>query len=225
VVDLVVGKLNRLPDKALEILKQLACLGNSVEPGVLTMVYGRSEEEIYLDLREAIRGGFIVHFAGSIKFVHDRVQEATYSLIPEEIRPAVHLRIGRLLMAKLPADRVAEYIFDVVNQLNRGAALISDPNEKERVAELNLRAGKKAKASSAYAAACSYFSVAMTLLGHEYWKDRCDLAFGLWLERAECEFLSGNFDEAETLISELLVRSSSRRDKAAAYCLRIDFTS
>jgi predicted ATPase len=222
VVDLVVGKLNRFPDNTLEILKVLACLGNSAEAAVLSMVHGRAEEEIHSDLREAIRGGFVVQLAGSYNFVHDRVEEAAYSLIPEELRAEVHLRIGRLLMARLPADEIAKNIFYVVNQLNRGVALVSDSNEKEHVVELNLCAGKKAKASSAYATACSYLSVAMTLLGHEYWKDRYDLAFGLWLERAECEFLSGNFDEAETLISELLVRSSSRSDKAAAYCLRID---
>ncbi len=222
VVDLMVGKLNHLPGKTLEILKELACLGNSAEAAALTMVQGEPEEEIQSDLWEAILGGFVVHLAGSYTFGHDRIQEAAYSLIPEEMRAEVHLRIGRNLMARLPAGDIAGNIFQVVNQLNRGAALISDPNEKERVAELNLRAGKKAKASSAYAAACSYLSVAMTLLGHEYWKDRHDLEFGLWLERAECEFLSGNFDEAETLISELLVRSSSRSDKAAAYCLRID---
>ncbi len=222
VVDLVVRKLNRLPDKTLEILKQLASFGNSGEVAILTMVQGGSEEELHSNLLEAVRGGFVVRLSGSYNFVHDRVQEAAYSLISEELRAQVHLRIGRLLMARLPADEIAHNIFHVVNQLNRGAALISDANEKQRVAELNVLAGKKAKASAAYAAACGYLFIAMTLVGHEYWKSWYDLASSLWLERAECEFLSGNFGEAETLISELLVRSASIIDKAAVYCLRID---
>jgi serine/threonine protein kinase len=222
VVDLVVGKLNRLPHNTLEILKQLACLGNSVESAVLAMVHGRSEEEIHSDLWEAIHGGFIVHLANSYSFVHDRVQEAAYSLIPGELRAQVHLRIGRLLVARPPARGIGDNIFDVVNQINRGAALISDSNEKQRVAELNLRAGKKARASTAYAAACGYLSVAMSLLGPESWKSRYDLAFNLWLERAECEFLNGNFGEAESLISALLEKAATKTDKAAAYCLRID---
>ena len=222
VVDLVVGKLNQLPDHSLEILKQLACLGNSAEAAILALVHRGSDEEIQSDLWGAIRGGFVVQLAGSYNFVHDRIQEAAYSLIPEELRAEAHLRIGRLLMARLSAGDISENIFHVVNQLNRGATLISDPDEKERLAELNLRAGQKAKASSAHAAACGYLSVAMTLLGHECWKNRYELALKLWLERAECEFLSGNFDEAETLISELLARSASRTDKAAASCLKID---
>src|SRR5262249_41220729 len=87
---------------------------------------------------------------------------------------------------------------------------------------LNLSAGRKAKASTAYAAACTYFSIAIKLLGQEYWGSRHDLAFNHSLERAECEFLSGNFDTAEALISLLLHRARSKTDKVAAYCLRIN---
>jgi predicted ATPase len=164
VVDLMVGKLNRLPEAPREALKQLSCLGNRTETGVLMMVQGASEEEIHSGLRQAVREGFVFYRGGSYRFVHDRVQEAAYSLIPEEMRAEVHLRIGRLLMSMMPLDELAESIFDIVNQLNRGIALISDRNEKQRVAELNLRAGKKAKASTAYAAACAYLSIGTALL-------------------------------------------------------------
>jgi serine/threonine protein kinase len=122
VVDLVVAKLNRLPDNSLEILKQLACLGNSAEAAVLTMVHGGSDEDVHPDLWEAVRGGFIVHLADSYNFVPDRVQEAAYSLIPEEMRAEVHLRIGRSLIERLPPEKIADNIFDVVNQLNRSTA-------------------------------------------------------------------------------------------------------
>ena len=222
VVDLVVSKLTRLSDSAREVLKQFACLGNSAEVVALTTILARPEDSIRSDLQHAVDEGFLIRVGESYKFVHDRIQEAAYTLIPDGMRAQVHLRIGRLLMARVRIDDIPENLFDVVNQVNRGVALISDANEKQRVAELNFSAGKKAKTSTAYAAACRYLSIAMTLLGYEYWNSEYDIAYKLWLERAECEFLSGNFDEAETLISELLVRSSSRSDKAAAYCLRID---
>ena len=221
VVELLIEKLNRLPDKALEILKQLACLGNSADEAILTLVRGGSEEELQSDLWDAMRGGFVIHSAGSYTFVHDRVREATYSLISEDMRAEVHLQIGRQLMARVSSGDLPEILFDIVNQVNRGVALISDENEKQRVAELNLSAGRKAKASTAYAAAGSYFSVAIALLGQEYWSTRYDLAFSRSLELAECEFLSGNLDTAEKLISELLVRARSNTDKVAAYCLRV----
>jgi predicted ATPase len=91
-----------------------------------------------------------------------------------------------------------------------------------RVAELNLRAGLKAKSSTAYASACTYFSAGMALLDPDAWSSDYELTFALWLERAECEYLSGNYDDAEALIGQLLARCASRIDKAAAYRLKID---
>src|SRR5207302_164398 len=107
------------------------------------------------------------------------------------------------------------------NQLNRGAILLSDPHEKERVAELNLRAGRKAKASTAYASACRYLAAGMDLLGGPAWERHDGLAFDLWLERAECEYLTGQFATTAGLIAELLERAASNIDQAAAYRLKI----
>jgi PAS domain S-box-containing protein len=220
VVDFVVGKLNRLPFNAREALKRLACLGNSAKADDLTMVHG-SEEEVQSDLWEAVRGGFVLRLGGSYKFLHDRIQEAAYALIPEEQHAEVHLRIGRLLIAKMNSDEITERIFDIVNQLNLGATLISDQDEKDRVAELNLCAGRKAKTSTAYASACIYLSAGIDLVGGSVWERRYELALDLLLERAECEYLNGNFEKAEELISELLYRAASKVDKAAAYRLKI----
>src|SRR5260370_40835396 len=125
-------------------------------------------------------------------------------------------------MARMSADELAENIFDVVNQFNRGAALICELDEKHCVAELNLRAGRKAKASTAYAAACTYLSAGMDLVNREDWARRYGLVFSLWLLRAECEFLCGNFEDAASLIPELIERAASKTDKAAAYRLGID---
>ena len=97
VVDLMVGKLNRLPVETQKALQEFACLGNSAEIATLSIVHGTSEEEVHSDLWEALRLEFIVRLEGSYKFVHDRIQEAAYSLIPEELRAEAHLRIGRLL--------------------------------------------------------------------------------------------------------------------------------
>jgi PAS domain S-box-containing protein len=219
VVDLMVGKLNRLPVETQKTLKEFACLGNSAEVATLSIVHGTSEEEVHSDLWEALRLGFIVRLEGSYKFGHDRVQEAAYLLIPEELRAEAHLRMGRQLYSSMTPEEIAENIFRVVNQLNAGAALITERTEKERVAELNLAAGQKTKASAAYALACNYFGLGMAMAGRSGWKRRYDLALGLWLERAECEFLTGNIETAERLISEVLQKARSKLDKAAAYRL------
>jgi PAS domain S-box-containing protein len=221
VVELMAGKLKRFSDTTQEVLKLLACLGNVAEIATLALVYGETEEAMHAALWEAAHAGLVFREDGAYKFLHDRVQEAAYALIPEELRSPLHLRIGRSLMAKMNQDEVEDKIFDIVNQLNSGRLLVSDLHEKDLVAGLNLRAGTKAKASAAYDPACIYLSSGMELVGCDAWDRRYDLAFRLWLERAECEYLNGKFDAAEGLIAELLDRARSKVDKVAVYRLRI----
>jgi PAS domain S-box-containing protein len=221
VVDLMITKLRRLPALTQEALKQLSCLGNSVKISTLLAVHGGSEVEIHSELWEAVRAGLVLCMAGSYTLVHDRVQEAAYALVPEEARAEVHLHIGRVLLGSMTADELAEHLFDVANQLNRGTALVIDRDEKAQVATIDLRAGRKAKASAAYASACVYLAAGMALLDDGDWSSQYELIFNLQVERAECEFLTGNFDTAERLIGELLQRGTSKVDQAAAYHLKV----
>jgi predicted ATPase len=221
VVDLMAGKLKRLSARSREALKQLACLGNVAELATLAVVHGETEEAMRAALWEAVRAGLVFHQESSCKFLHDRIQQAAYSLIPNEHRAGIHLHIGRVLLASMTADQLAEHVFDVANQLNQGAVLLVDRNQKADVATINLRAGRKAKASAAYVSARTYFSAGMQLLDESDWSSEYELTFSLWLERAECEFLTGNFDTAEQLIGELLQRGASNVDQAAVYHLKV----
>src|SRR5258707_399758 len=221
VVDLMVGKLRRVSPTTQEALKQLACLGNVAEIGTLTLIHGTTEQAMHAALWEAVHAGLVVHQGSACKFLHDRIQQAAYSLIPEQQRAEVHLRIGRVLLASLTADELAEHLFDIANQCNRGDAQLVDRDETAQVATIELRAGRKAKASAAHASACVYFAAGMALLDERDWDSQHELMFSLWLERAECEFLSGDFDKAEQLITELLQRGTSKVDKAAAYHLKV----
>jgi predicted ATPase/GAF domain-containing protein len=221
VVDLMVGKLKRLSGATQTALQQLACLGNVVQFATLILVCGESEEEIHTALWEAALNGLILPLDGSYAFLHDRIHEAAYALIPEGERAGAHLRIGRVLLASMTADGLAEHLFDVANQLNRGAALLIERDEKVHVAAIDLRAGRKAKASAAYTSACVYLATGMALLDDSVWRSQYELAFSLWLERAECEFLSGNFEQAEQIIVELLQRGASKVDQAAVYHLKV----
>src|SRR5712672_1901282 len=223
VVDLMAGKLKRFSAITQEALKQLACLGN-VAPAVnLALVHGTTEEAMHAALWEAVRAGLVFREDSGYKFLHDRIQQAAYSLIPEEQRADVHLRIGRALLASMTADEVTEHLFDVANQFNRGAARLIDRGEKARVATLDLRAGRKAKASAAYASACAHLAAGMAMLDESYWGSQYELTFSLWLENAECEFLRGNFGKAEQLIVELAQRAASKVDKAAVCHLKVQY--
>jgi PAS domain S-box-containing protein len=223
VVDLMTGKLQRLSSTTQEALKQLACLGNFAPISTLALIHGETDEAIHGALWEAIHAGLVVRENNAYRFLHDRIQQAAYSLISDEQRADVHLRIGRALLMSMTADELAEHLFDVANQFNRGATLLADRDEKAQVATIDLRAARKAKASTAYASACVHLAAGMTLLDEKDWGSRYELTFSLWLERTECEFLTGNFDIAEQLIGELLQRAASNVDQAAVYHLKVDF--
>src|SRR6266568_2303454 len=127
VAELVVGKLRRLPPSTQEALKQLACLGDAADIGTLMMVLDRPDAETQAVLWEALRAGLIVRAGGAYRFLHDRVREAAYSLLTREERPAAHLRIGHLLLSRLSGEAIDERVFEVVNQLNVGLDLVTDP--------------------------------------------------------------------------------------------------
>src|SRR5467141_374958 len=222
VVDLMVGKLTRLPVETQAALQHLACLGNIAEITVLSIVHRTSVEDIHSDLWEAVRLELIVRLEGVYRFVHDRVQEAAYSLIPAELRAATHLRIGRLLAAHTPPEKREEAIFEIVNQLNRGAALITARDEREQLAELNLIAGRRAKTSTAYRSALNYFSTGIGLLGDDLWASQHELAYRLSFEQAECEFLSRNFDEALRLFNALMTHARTTLEKVGIHRVVID---
>ncbi|HMK21245.1 MAG TPA: AAA family ATPase, partial [Terriglobales bacterium] len=153
VVELLAEKLTRLPLDTRDALRRLACLGNSADVAILSLVLGAPEQQVHAALWEALRQQFIERIADSYNFVHDRMREAAYALIPEKARAQAHLTIGRLLLGHTASEKHDAVIFEIVNQFNRGAPLITSREERERIAELNLAAGKRAKASSAYASA------------------------------------------------------------------------
>jgi PAS domain S-box-containing protein len=222
VVDLMVGKLSRLPTQTQTALRQLACLGNVAEVTTLSIVLGTSEEQVHAAMWPAGRQELIERLGGTYRFIHDRIQEAAYSLIPTDARAAAHLRIGRLLVSHTPPEKRQDAIFEIVNQLNRGAALITSPEEREQLAELNLTAAKRAKASTAYTSALRYLIAGTALLGDDCWERRRDLIFALELERAECEFLTGDLALADERLTVLSNRTVNTVERAAVACLHMD---
>jgi PAS domain S-box-containing protein len=222
VVDLMAGKLRRFSSTTQEALKQLACLGNVAQIATLALVLGKTEMAMHAALWEAVHAGLVLRQEGTLKFLHDRIQQAAYSLIPDEQRADVHLRIGRVLLASMTEDELAEHLFEVANHFNRGSTLLVDRDEKAQVATIELRAGRKAKASTAYASACVYLVAGMALLDESNWNSHYDLTFSLWLERAECEYLSGQLASAEAQLSLLSTRARTIPDSATVTRVRIN---
>src|ERR1700733_8926513 len=213
-VDLMIGRLGRLAPEAQEALKLLACLGSHADFATLSKLRSESDDAMHASFRDAVRAGAAVPREGSYRFFHDRVQEAAYALMPAEGRAGHHLRIARLLVAETEQERIAEKIYDLVNQLNLGSALIFEWPEKVRAAELNFIAGLKAKTSTAYASASNYLAAGIAILSDEGWQRSYDLMLGLFLERAECEILKPNLEQAAGLVEVLLSKAQSKIDRA-----------
>ncbi|CAE6754831.1 Adaptive-response sensory-kinase SasA [Paraburkholderia aspalathi] len=222
VVDLMVGKLSRLPTETQQALQQLACLGNVAGIATLSTVLGIPEAQVHTALWEAIRQELVERLDGSYRFGHDRVHEAAYSLIPQVSRTEAHLRIGRLLAEQTPPGQREEAIFEIVGQLNRGAALINSRDEREQLAGFNLLAGQRAKASSAYASALTYLVAGAQLLDDDRWERRHELILALELNRAACEFLTGQSLVADERLTLLSKRATTTVEKASVACLHTD---
>jgi PAS domain S-box-containing protein len=221
VVDLMARKLGRLVPETQNALTQLACMGNSAEFTMLRVVHQDSLEHMHAQLAEAVGAGFIFRLKDSYRFLHDRVQEAAYSLIPEQGRAQTHLRIGRLLAENTPEAERDESIFDIVNQLNRGSHLIASTSEREHVAALNLIAAKRAKESTAYSSALTYVRVGRALLTDDTWTHDYGLAFSTEYLLAECEILSADLASAESRLDSLLGRANGAHDIALLTRLRL----
>jgi PAS domain S-box-containing protein len=226
VVELMLGKLSRLPVETQAALQQFACLGNATI-ATLSLVHGGTEAALHAALWEAVWAGLVFRHEEAYRFLHDRVQEAAYALLPADQQAAEHLRIGRLLAARTAPEDIEANVFDIVRQLNRGAALLTSGEESERLAELNLLAAKRAKAATAYASALVYCATGEALLAEgrgaeDRWKRCHELTFALAFHRSECEFLTGDLAAAEDRLSMLSHRAANLAGLAAVACLRVE---
>ncbi len=222
VVELMVSQIQKLRAKTQNVLKLAACIGDKFTLDVLAIVNKKSQFETANDLWEALQAGLILPLSEAYKvpllvdieteynlpsqpikvsyrFLHDRVQQAAYSLIAEADKKATHLKIGQLLLQNTTRQEQQENIFDLVNQLNYGADLFTLDSEKYQLAELNLIAGQKAKASTAYESAVKYLNIGLKLLPLDSWASHYDLTLALHTEAVEAAFLSGDFEEMHRL--------------------------
>jgi len=244
VVELVASRIEKLPAPTQEVLKLAACVGDKFALDVLSLVSEKSANTTATELYSALQAGLILPLSDayriplvfdraesihlkldtsrvSYKFLHDRVQQAAYSLIPEDQKQSTHLKIGHLLLQNTPPNKLEENIFDIVNQLNVGIDTISQQSEKTQLAQLNLTAGRKAKAAAAYEAAVRYLRVAMGLLPADSWQNQYDLTLAIYELTAEAEYLNINYKASKELVDIILGRAQTILDKVNVYELKL----
>ncbi|AVH71701.1 trifunctional serine/threonine-protein kinase/ATP-binding protein/sensor histidine kinase [Nostoc sp. 'Lobaria pulmonaria (5183) cyanobiont'] len=219
VVDLMVNKIQRLSEPTQQVLQLAACVGNRFNLEILAVVNEKSPSATAIDLWEALRAGLILPLSDTYKipqllnqselaiycntavevdykFLHDRVQQAAYFLIPTDQQQQVHLKVGKLLLHNTEKAQLEEHLFDIVNHLNAGSSLIVESVERYELAELNLKAGQRAKSSSAFVTALKLLETGMSYLPENSWQDNYLLTLTLYLQSGEAEFLNGKYEEA-----------------------------
>ncbi|MEH2062548.1 MAG: AAA family ATPase [Nostoc sp.] len=243
VVEFMAIQLEKLPTPTQEVLKLAACVGNSFDLATLAIVYEQSEATTADELWKALQEGLIIPTSDvykfyqqhslvnshndygqiniSYKFLHDRIQQAAYSLIPDNQKQVTHLHIGRLLQQATTANERDEKIFAIVNHLNQGAALINDEQEQQEIVQLNLAAGHKAKGATAYAAALDYFNIGIAMLTANCWHSQYNLALILYEGATESAYLCTHFEQMEQLAEMVLNHAQSWLDRVNIYNIKI----
>jgi len=246
VVELMVILIQKLSSQTQNILKLAACIGDIFSLEILAIANKKSQSETARELWEALQAGFVLplnnsykipllfeektsteksneQFNVTYKFLHDRVQQASYSLIPDEEKKETHLKIGQLLLHSTTSEEQKENIFILVNQLNYGNDLLTLESEKYELAELNFIAGQKAKAATAYESAVKYLNMGLGLLAADSWETQYKLTLNLYLEAAESEFITTNFERSQELSAAIVKQAKTILEKIKVYELKIQF--
>ncbi len=247
VVEFMVMRLRKLPEATQEVLKLAACIGNQFDLNTLAIVYEQSEGDTADNLWRSLQEGFILpqsevykfyleseiqsrseledeqikNYNSSYKFLHDRVQQAAYSLIPDEQKQKTHYHIGQLLLQKTSLELREERIFEIVNQLNYGITLISEEKECIKLAQLNLIACHKAKNATAYQAGYEYANIGLSLLGENPWQHQYEMTLEFHNLGAELTSLCGNSMMMEQFIETVIAQAHSVVEQVNVYRIRI----
>ena len=230
-------KLARLPEDSRELIMLASCLGNRFRQRTLAALTGKTEEETAAALAPLIEEGLVtVEETGEaarpaagdadrthveLAFLHDHIQQAVYSLIGERERMERHLRVGAWLLDGRSGGPLSERLLSMMDHFNRGMALVRDGRMRVRLARLNLLAGRRAKASAAYASALGYFRAGMELLPDDVWTSHRRLGFRLALELAQAEFLCDETDRAEAHFDMLLRHARTELERADVYGAKV----
>lgn len=221
VVQLMSDKIGTLRENVQHTLKFCACMGSRFDLETIATVMDKPADEILGAFTNAEENGLIRMTDSGYMFIHDRIHEAAYSLIPDDEKPDMHYRIGNHLMLSVDGENLDHILFQVVDQLNLGASLITDKREQMTLAHLNLLCGKKAKASNAYAPASEYLNKGLSLLSENSWENQYNLTFALYKESIETESFLGNFDKMEQFTGKAIEMSRNIPDKALIYQIKI----
>ncbi|CAN5399922.1 AAA family ATPase [soil metagenome] len=233
VVDLLSKSIARFPHATQLAISCAAAIGNNFSLATLSTVMKQKLDTTLESLQPAMAAGMLVDLdilqnelplhEHNFRFLHDRVQQAAYELVTQESKPALHYRIGQLLLPSGSMESLPdEKLFMLVEHLNCGVDLISREDEKVRLAQLNCMAARKAKLSAAFVIAMEYLNRADALLPENCWESHYELTFNVYFGRADIERLCINYAKADALCEVLMANTQSQLHKAMVLELMLE---
>ncbi|MGZ5198638.1 MAG: EAL domain-containing protein [Telluria sp.] len=227
VIDLMLDAIHdQLSETALDLLRYAACIGFVADLGLLAAVCRRTEQEVRNALKDALDAGFIdLVDRDTVRFAHDRIQQAVYALTPRHRRSAIHLEIARCLRTLVAGADAGDRSFDIADQYNLGTASIAGEDDRRELLAVNLRAGLRARQAGAHASAAHYFGRGLATLRPADFASAYRTAYSLYLEQASCCYLLGRTGEARQLLEVLLQHTRGVADRARALHLKIELLS
>lgn len=233
VVELLVEQIQAMPESTQVCLSEAAVLGFQFDLKTLAFAIQENPEVLVNSLWPALEIGLLVS-QGPVdlnkeeqslffKYSHEQVQQVAYSLIEEEKRNLIHLRLGRYLLAQKALGSGEHLIYKAVTHLNQARHLISDPQELFYLIRHDIIAAKRAIASSSYETALQHLEKAMAFLPEGSWTRDYATVFDLYLTRAQCAWYCSLNDEAETLYTTLLAHARPDLDKVQTYTAIVVF--
>jgi len=221
VVDMMIQKIKKLPDNCITVLKTCACIGNRFDLETISEAMDITIDKVYEDMDGVIASGLVGVYRNYYRFHHDRIQEAAYSLMDDSEKIKLHYKIGNYVLNKTSDDTINDKIFYIVHHLNISRTLIIAESEKRVIAGLNYSAGLKAKGSSAFETAASFFKSAAYFLDEQSWTINYDMTYNVYHELSECLYIIGKYDEASEIFNKLKNKCKNEVDLASLYCTQI----
>eukprot|EP00985_Skeletonema_marinoi_P000794 scaffold299_cov113-Skeletonema_marinoi.AAC.1 len=147
------------------------------------------------------------------RFMHDQIQSTAFELICPEQRDSFRGKIGSILLQSLSPAELEASLFEVVGLLNCAASNITDDEERDKLARMNLKAGIKASENAAFDTAKVYFKAGREALGPRGWEGDYSTMLDLCSDGANACFLTGDFDTMNEFIDEVLRKDIDTKEK------------
>ncbi|WP_322923165.1 diguanylate cyclase [Paenibacillus campi] len=239
-IDYLIQKMKTLPSETQLILSTAALIGRSFHWRVLQLIGHADKNQLLPALLQAVAQDILLPQQASyhlldesslsteelnrldiqFTFQHDKLQQALYQMIDPKLRKNLHVKLGWLLLNQHPENGIKTDIMDIAGHLNQGLELVVRDDDRERIIEVNLQAGRRAKKAFGYGAALTFLDAAIGLSTVHHWSTHYERMYELHFLYSECAYLLQKWDQGDRISMLLLEKAETDLEQASIYEMR-----